>query len=131
LQYSMLSSIDNEKSLVSNDIIIVPVEIIKTENTFTVASPSFSSLLPGFDENEAQSLLHIALPMLIREWEETVRSELMSALTQIPDALDKGITIIIKKNGKVGSRRFGVPVWEQITDDVEARTTAGLDITNI
>ena len=42
-----------------------------------------------------------------------------------------GITIIIKKNGKVGTRRFGVPIWEALVDDVAARTAAGLDVRNI
>ena len=60
-----------------------------------------------------------------------IRNELSNALAQTPEALDKGVTIVIKKNGKVGSRRFGVPLWEQITGDVESRAAAGLDVTNI
>ena len=79
----------------------------------------------------AQSLLHIALPVIMTQWENVIRSELDTALTQTPDALEKGVTIIIKKNGKVGSRRFGVPLWETISDDVENRAAAGLDVSNI
>jgi hypothetical protein len=42
-----------------------------------------------------------------------------------------GVTIIIKKNGKVGTRRFGVPLWESLVDDVAMRSEIGLDIRNI
>lgn len=42
-----------------------------------------------------------------------------------------GITIVIKKNGKVGTRRFGVPIWEALVGDVESRADMGLDVRNI
>ena len=76
-------------------------------------------------------MYHIALPVIMTQWENVVRSELDTALTQTPDALEKGVTIIIKKNGKVGSRKFGLPIWESISDDVERRAAAGLDVSNI
>ena len=133
LKSSMESSIAHEKSLVQNDIMIVPVVIVpgnKSNNEdFALAAPTFSSILPS--EEEPQSLLHIALPVIMTQWENVIRSELDTALTQTPDALEKGVTIIIKKNGKVGSRRFGVPLWETISDDVENRAAAGLDVSNI
>ena len=54
-----------------------------------------------------------------------------TALKQQPGALSKGITLVIKKNGKVGSRRFGVPLFESLVSDVAQRKEFGLDITNI
>jgi hypothetical protein len=53
------------------------------------------------------------------------------ALSQQPDALNKGVTIIINKNGKVGTRRFGVPLWSSLVNDVVSREDAGLDVTNL
>jgi len=53
------------------------------------------------------------------------------AIKQNQSTLQKGITIIIKKNGKVGSRRLGVPLWEVLTGDVEQRKELGLDVSNI
>ena len=133
LKSSMESSIANEKSLVQNDIMIVPVTIVPGNKAngedFALAAPKFESILPS--EEEPQSLLHIALPVIMTQWENVVRSELETALTQTPDALEKGVTIIIKKNGKVGSRKFGLPIWESISDDVERRAAAGLDVSNI
>ena len=133
LKSSMESSIANEKSLVQNDIMIVPVTIVPGNKAngedFALAAPTFESILPS--EEEPQSLLHIALPVIMTQWENVVRSELETALTQTPDALEKGVTIIIKKNGKVGSRKFGLPIWESISDDVERRAAAGLDVSNI
>ena len=53
------------------------------------------------------------------------------ALSQTPEALNKGVTIIVNKNGKVGTRRFGVPIWDSLVADVQSRKENGLDVTNI
>jgi hypothetical protein len=60
-----------------------------------------------------------------------LKNELAMALSQQPDALNKGVTIIINKNGKVGTRRFGVPLWSSLVNDVVSRGDAGLDVTNL
>ena len=65
------------------------------------------------------------------EWSAVLRSELSVALSQTPEALNKGVTIIVNKNGKVGTRRFGVPIWDSLVADVQSRKENGLDVTNI
>ena len=55
---------------------------------------------------------------------------MMHLLTRAIYGCSVGITIIIKKNGKVGTRRFGVPLWEAMVDDIAAASAveAGLDV---
>ena len=42
-----------------------------------------------------------------------------------------GLTLVLKKNGKVGTRRLGTPPWEALVADVENRRNAGMDVENI
>ena len=53
------------------------------------------------------------------------------AAKQDPTAMSRGLTIILKKNGRVGTRRLGMPDWSGLVADVDARAQAGLDVTNI
>jgi hypothetical protein len=39
--------------------------------------------------------------------------------------------VLLKKNGRVGTRRLGTPDWQNLAGDVASRGAAGLDITNI
>ena len=80
---------------------------------------------------ELTSLKYILSPVQLASWNSVMKGEFSTALKQQPDALSKGITLIIKKNGKVGSRRFGVPLWSSLVEDVENRKQRGLDISNI
>ena len=43
----------------------------------------------------------------------------------------RGFTLILKKNGRVGTRRLALPEWDALVDDVANRKAAGLDTTNI
>ena len=64
-------------------------------------------------EGEFLGLNYIGTPVAMSSgWEEVVRSEVDTALAQRGDAIEKGFTLQIAKNGKVGSRKFGVPLWE-------------------
>ena len=111
---------------------------------------------PSIDKNVFTN--HIGIPVFMPSWDEVIRRELSIALKQQPDAINKGkqlffrryilldflkiidinlvllhvgITIVIKKNGKVGLRRFGVPIWEGLVEEVNFRKRNGLDTTNI
>ena len=42
----------------------------------------------------------------------------------------RGFTLILKKNGRVGTRRLALPEWDALVDDVANRKAAGLDTTN-
>ena len=45
--------------------------------------------------------------------------------------IDNGLTLVLKKNGRVGTRRLGTPPWDILVSDVEARRQAGMDVENI
>ena len=123
-------------SLVQSDCLIVPVCISTTapgseKDGFTLTSVSIEALF-GAEEGVTPPITsYIGMPIQMSAWNSVIKNEFSTALRQNPDALDKGITLIIKKNGKVGGRRFGVPIWESITADIEQRKEAGLDITNV
>lgn len=42
-----------------------------------------------------------------------------------------GISIVLKLNGRVGQRAFGLPNWQNLNLDVEDRRIRGYDITSI
>ena len=53
------------------------------------------------------------------------------ALSQDANAAARGFTLILKKNGRVGTRRLGLPEWSSLVADVSNRAAAGLDTSNI
>ena len=57
--------------------------------------------------------------------------ELDTALSQDESAPSRGLTLVLKKNGRVGTRRLGCPDWGAMLADVSARRSAGLDTSNI
>lgn len=141
LQSSLQSSMKEAKNIQKNDLLVVPVAIeqvtggTENKNEFTLTSPSLESLLlsdtvpnSAIDDLSTE---HIGQPVTMAAWNDVLKNELSIAIKQTDSALEKGVTIIIKKNGKVGSRRIGVPIWEALTSDINARAEAGLDISNI
>lgn len=125
LKESMASALKQRDSLVANDLLLVPLQIDGAgAEDYRVASYRA-------DEAEGVVLDHIGSPVSLGEWGAVLKKELAVALSQQPEALRKGVTIIVKKNGKVGTRRFGVPLWETLVADVQSREDAGLDISNI
>jgi hypothetical protein len=142
LKDSLQSTASMFASLVQSECMIVPLAISTSapgseKDGYTLTSITLDSLFEsaGDEEEEAGGkppiTSYIGMPIQMQSWNSVIKGEFQTALDQNPDALSKGITLIIKKNGKVGSRRFGVPIWESITDDIQQRTAAGLDVTNI
>lgn len=138
LKTSLMTSVPLSKSLVQNDLLIVPMAIetgLDGEGSYQLTASSLEALLGVSAEDEGApapaDLQHIGLPVFLNQWNAVIKKELEVAIKQQPGALSKGITIVIKKNGKVGTRRFGVPIWEALVDDVESRAQAGLDVRNI
>jgi hypothetical protein len=130
LRESLESSIKESRNLIGADLLIAPLVIEKIDGgDYTLTATSLEAMLP--DTPDVATYEHIGLPLVLATWNSVIKKELEVALKQSPEALDKGVTIIIKKNGKVGSRRFGVPLWEAMVNDVEARVSAGLDVSNI
>ena len=136
LKTSLDSSISLSGDLDNNDLLVVPL-IIDEANSQGEILVNFDNYLVNEvfksrgEDRDDKKCIHLGLPVEAKKWNEVLQKELDNALKQSKDALDKGVTIVIKKNGKVGSRRLGVPIWEQLTDDVQIRKDMGLDTTNI
>ena len=77
------------------------------------------------------SLAHVALAQGVEAWRDVLSEELETATGQDPNIGGRGLTLILKKNGRVGTRRLGLPDWVALTADVAARAGAGLDTRNI
>ena len=129
LRTSLQTSILEAKNLIANDLVIVPLIIELTDGDYTLTATSLEAMVP--DEPNIAKFEHIGLAMALASWNDTIKKELEVAIKQQPGALEKGVTIIIKKNGKVGTRRFGVPIWEGLVRDVADRKDLGLDVSNI
>jgi hypothetical protein len=65
------------------------------------------------------------------DWKSALSSELEQAAKQDPAIMERGLTIVLKKNGRVGTRRLGMPDWGGLLADVQGRKMAGMDTTNI
>jgi len=72
----------------------------------------------------------IALPQS-GPWADALAPELEQAAKQDAAVMARGLTIVLKKNGRVGTRRLGMPDWGALLADVEGRRRAGLDVVNI
>lgn len=132
LKTSLLSSISFSSDLTANDLLVVPLMIDTEARSNAILSGSSDLICDILGEKACeQTMSHLGSPVDLRKWNEVVQKELENALKQDVQALDKGITLVIKKNGKVGSRRLGVPIWEALMEDVQIRKNVGLDTTNI
>mmetsp|Transcript_52068 Transcript_52068/g.169349 ORF Transcript_52068/g.169349 Transcript_52068/m.169349 type:complete len:120 (-) Transcript_52068:111-470(-) len=83
------------------------------------------------DAPDAAGSWPVAMPQAAAQWGQALLPELEAAAKQSPTAAERGLTIVLKKNGRVGTRRLGTPDWQALVDDVGARRAAGLDVTNI
>lgn len=100
LQTSLQTSIKEAKNLIANDLMIVPLVINQIGDDYTLTATSLESMIP--DIPNIAEYQHLGLAMVIGSWNAVIKKELAVAIKQQPEALSKGVTIIIKKNGKVG-----------------------------
>ena len=107
-------------ALAAADMLVVPLAVADGGG---VAAPAAGSV-PG------AGAAHLALPAG-GGWNDVVGTELATAVAQNADAAARGFTLILKKNGRVGTRRLGLPDWPSLVGDVGARAGAGLDTRNI
>lgn len=78
----------------------------------------------------AKGLSFVALPQESADWELLQEIQLAQVRSQGLDEAT-GQAIIVKKNGRVGTRFLGVPDWKSLTSEVDARVQIGLDTDNI
>lgn len=100
-------------SLVANDLIVVPV----------ILPQGIAPIMQG-DLPES-----IALPVG-KNWRAVIDDETEEAREQGVDVLADGISIILKKNGRVGQRTKGIFLGNMV-GDVEQRREMGMDVKNI
>ena len=99
-------------SLANVDIVIVPVLLnedkyqpVDTQEAWENASPSETDR--NFDCTRANEV--VAFPSELSMWNEYLKSDVETAKGQGFDVLSKGITITVKKNGRILRRATGLP----------------------
>ena len=71
----------------------------------------------NFDIHRAASVIHF--PRGTPAWQEYLQSEIDTAQKQGFNVLEKGITLTIKKNGKILRRATGLPPWGDLISTME------------
>jgi hypothetical protein len=102
-----------QDSLSMNDLVVVPVVLPQA------TAPSLQDELPEC----------IALPVG-DGWKSVIYDEISEARKQGVDVEKEGISIILKKNGRVGQRTKGVFLTNMV-GEVVARRESGMDVSNI
>lgn len=119
------------QQLAASDLLVVPV-LLRDSNDGGAFSKSTMSVgdtkaiwretVPSdkdrdFDSNKSDSV--VAFPWNNGPWAEYLESEIETAKKQGFDVLSKGITITVKKNGKILRRATGTPRWADLVSAME------------
>ncbi|KAG7352931.1 DUF3493 domain containing protein [Nitzschia inconspicua] len=120
------SNIIPEK-LLEVDVIVVPVLLESTEDGKVVARDTKKfwkeEVQPdhefdkNFDISKADPV--VAFPIGNNQWSDYLESEIETALGQGFDVLEKGITLTIKKNGRILRRATGQPPFQDLIGTME------------
>ena len=119
--------VENEKSVRACDLLLAPI-IVDLKAAGSAMSVREADV-EGAAEAAAKGL--VGLPFMLAEWQGVIGDEIGKALEQEVDVSRDGVAIILKKNGRVGTRSVGVPSWAALTGDVVQRDELGLDTKNI
>ena len=98
-------------ALAGVDVVIVPVLLneaglpVDTTTAWREATPGENDR--NFDSTRADEI--IAFPAVMNMWNDYLSSDVETAKGQGFDVLEKGITITVKKNGKILRRATGLP----------------------
>jgi hypothetical protein len=103
-----------QELLTVNDLVVVPVVLPQA-----TAPSSLQDDLPEC----------VALPVG-DGWKFVINDEISEARKQGVDVEKEGISIILKKNGRVGQRTKGVFLTNMVSE-VVARRESGMDVSNI
>ncbi|CAM9899515.1 unnamed protein product, partial [Phaeothamnion confervicola] len=132
LAASLASAAPFSEDLARSDIVIVPLVVraaadgkVRTRFRLVATTGAESDLA------EAVGQAHVALPVILNQWQSWVDAEVTTAVSQGIDPVQDGFALILKKNGRVGTRSKGCPPWNVLCGDVENRRKAGMDVTNI
>ena len=102
-------------ALLGVDIVIVPV-LLNEEYQFVDGRSAWVNAKPGgddrnFDSNRANEVIAFPNEYDFASWNEYLKSDIDTAKGQGFDILNKGITITVKKNGKILRRATGLPPY--------------------
>lgn len=98
-------------SLAGVDIMVVPVlldedfNVVETKAAWRSSQPGDSDR--NFDSSRADGV--VAFPSVLGMWQQYLDSDIKTAQGQGFDVLQKGITITVKKNGRILRRATGLP----------------------
>ncbi len=109
------------------DVLIVPVLLNRSSSSSEINVGDTKQCWRGtepmletdrnFDSSRSDNV--IGFPRGSSSWEEYLESEIETATKQGFDVISKGITITIKKNGKVLRRATGYPNWGDLIGAME------------
>ena len=110
------------EKLVETDVVVVPVLLdsaLKVQDTKTFwnnnVEPTENDR--NFDITRANDV--ISFPRGTGMWNDYLASEIETAQGQGFDVLKKGVTLTVKKNGKILRRTTGLPAWDAIVGTME------------
>jgi len=110
------------EAITAVDMIVVPVLLRKdkkvgdTRNQWMSTVPT-EGVDRNFDIHRSDSVL--AFPVGTGNWDDYLESEIEQFEEQGYDSIDKGFTIVIKKNGKILRRASGQPQWGDLVGAME------------
>ena len=110
------------EKLLESDVIVVPV-LLTSASSVGDTQAFWKTIEPiveedqNFDANRADSA--IAFPQGNAAWADCLKSEIETAAGQGFDVLEKGITLTLKKNGRILRRATGLPPWGDLIATME------------
>lgn len=109
------------EKLEETDILVVPV-LLKDIQTVGNTKEAWLNVQPqesdrNFDRERANEI--VAYPLNEMVWMEYLKSEIDTAVGQGFDVLEKGINIIVKKNGRILRRATGLPPFGDLVATME------------
>jgi hypothetical protein len=114
------------EKLEGTDVIVVPVLLSSSsDGSFTVSDTRayWNTVEPkseqdrNFDITRSESV--VAFPRGNAAWMEYLQEDVNTAKNQGFEVLEKGITLTIKKNGKILRRATGIPDWVNLVGAME------------
>ena len=113
------------EKLEETDVIVVPVLLTSSSGAISVGDTrtSWNEVEPvleedrNFDIKRADSV--ISFPRGNSAWADYLQSDIETASNQGFDVLQKGITLTVKKNGRILRRATGLPAWGDLIGAME------------
>ena len=122
----ILAGVSCGAAMAAADLVLVPVLLEKADKESTRVGDTAECWMTteavedrdrNFDVSNAESV--VAFPRGPAAWADVLEPEVNTAFGQGFDVLEKGITLILKKNGKILRRATGQPQWAGLLGTME------------